>query len=434
MIESSTFSNNQPRYDAVEPMSMQGGTCDAYRVKLYGKLHFLKRLKPPYANDIRHREALRKEFETGYRLEHPQLPRYLSFDGDAILMEYIDGETLTQRLSSTPDYFLDKKHVSKLLDQLLSVMAYLHSQQVLHLDLKPDNIMLTRIGNDVKLIDLGCCLTDTYTDTTGRTDRYAAPEQLHGGSLDASTDIYAVGRVLSELPYSSPLYNKVIERCTAPDMSDRYATVEEIRQAFISHERRTRYWRIALSALLAASIIITAVCLFLPDKTLAPATTEQAQTADTLPSIQTTTLTNDQTTLQEITAPQTTNPPAPQTTKTPVPQTTEPPAPQTTKPLDPQTTEQRPDAQEQMRNDVRQTLLPLFNATLGSLTDSAALDPRAWNEAYNQFFPLLDPALKQLVADHPDVSPESVVMEFYNCMKSLITLKQNSARMAMGAQ
>ncbi len=53
-------------------MDTQGATCDTFRVKLYGKLHFLKRLKPELAGDIRYQEALRKEFETGYRLEHSQ--------------------------------------------------------------------------------------------------------------------------------------------------------------------------------------------------------------------------------------------------------------------------------------------------------------------------------------------------------------------------
>ena len=79
-MESSQFSNGQSRYEGMEPLATQGATCNAFRVKLYGKLHFLKRLKPEYAGDIRYQEALRKEFETGYRLEHPNLVRYISLD------------------------------------------------------------------------------------------------------------------------------------------------------------------------------------------------------------------------------------------------------------------------------------------------------------------------------------------------------------------
>ena len=166
-MESSQFTDSQPQSESLESLEVQGATCDTFRVKLYGKLHFLKRLKPEYANDVRYKEAFRKEFETGYRLEHPHLVRYISLTDDGILMEYIDGETLTQRLATRPDYFKDRKNTDKFLRQLLDAVGYLHSHQVLHLDLKPDNILLTRINDDVKLIDLGCCYTDAFQDTTG---------------------------------------------------------------------------------------------------------------------------------------------------------------------------------------------------------------------------------------------------------------------------
>ncbi|MBQ8096444.1 MAG: protein kinase [Prevotella sp.] len=412
MIESSTFSNNQPRYDAVEPMSMQGGTCDAYRVKLYGKLHFLKRLKPPYANDIRHREALRKEFETGYRLEHPQLPRYLSFDGDAILMEYIDGETLTQRLSSTPDYFLDKKHVSKLLDQLLSVMAYLHSQQVLHLDLKPDNIMLTRIGNDVKLIDLGCCLTDTYTDTTGRTDRYAAPEQLHGGSLDARTDIYAIGKVLSELPYHSHLYDHVIKRCTAPKSDDRYASIGEIKQELIRNKKRSRNAMIALSSLVALSAISIVVWLSIPSKTGPSLASERPHAPDSIITVPAAPVNEEHEETPSSLPPQVT----PAISKTPPSHEKSQPGPQPVNDL------------EQLREDIRQAVLPKLNAAIDSLPNSAEFFSSTWIETANKLEPMLTPTLHQLIIDHPGFPIVTVAKEFTNCVESLILLKKNSAK------
>ena len=175
-MESSQFSDSHPHIESLDPLDTKGATCDAFCVKLYGKLHFLKRLKPEFAGDIRYHEAFRKEFETGYRLEHPNLVRYISLTEDGILMEYIDGETLTAFLALHPDYFKDKHNADKFLRQLLDAVGYLHSHQVLHLDLKPDNILMTRINNDVKLIDLGCCYTDTHPDTTGRTVGYAAPE------------------------------------------------------------------------------------------------------------------------------------------------------------------------------------------------------------------------------------------------------------------
>ena len=256
-MDSSQFSDNQPRLEAIEQMETQGATCDTFRVKIYGKLHFLKRLKAEYAGDIRYQEALRKEFETGYRLEHPNLVRYLLLDKDGILMEYVDGETLSQRLEKNPDYFKQRKNTDKLVRQLLSALQYLHSHQVLHLDLKPDNILLTHINDDVKLIDLGFCYTDTFADTQGHTNAFAAPEQKTGGAVDVRSDIYAFGKILELLPDHS-LYNKVIARCTAERPEDRYQSVDEILHDINHRQRYFRYVAafVAVGAVLAIGIAL----------------------------------------------------------------------------------------------------------------------------------------------------------------------------------
>ena len=265
-MDSSQFSDNQPRFDAIEQMESQGATCDTFRVKVYGKLHFLKRLKAEYAGDIRYQEALRKEFETGYRLEHPNLVRYLSLDKDSILMEYVEGETLSQRLAKNPDYFKQPRHTDKLVRQLLGVLDYLHSHQVLHLDLKPDNILLTHINDDVKLIDLGFCYTDTFADTQGHTNAFAAPEQKEGGAVDVRSDIYAFGRILELLP-DHFLYNKVIARCTAENPSARYQSIDEILYD-INHRRRYFLYAAAFAAIVA--VLAIGITLLTHRQTAAP--------------------------------------------------------------------------------------------------------------------------------------------------------------------
>lgn len=249
-MDSSQFSDSQPRFDFIEQMDSHGVTCDTFRVKIYGKLHFLKRLKKEYAGDIRYQEALRKEFETGYRLEHPHIVRYISFTNDGILMEYVDGETLSQCLSSHPDYFESKENIRKFLRQLLEAIGYLHAHQILHLDLKPDNILLTRINDDVKLIDLGYCYADTFVDTQGYTSGFAAPEQLSGGRVDEQTDIYAIGKTMAILPHHH-IYNKVIQKCTAQLPENRYQSIADLKKALFP-KRKSWLW-----ALLALFFVIS---------------------------------------------------------------------------------------------------------------------------------------------------------------------------------
>ena len=257
-MESSQFTNLQLSDGAIEQLDFQGATSDTYRVKLYGKLHFLKRLKAEHVNDVRYQEAFQKEFETGYRLEHQGLPRYISKTDDGIMMEYVDGETLTERITRNPSYF-NQKNTRKFILQLLDVVKYLHAHQVLHLDLKPDNILLTRIDNDVKLIDLGCCYTDTFTDTQGHTKGYAAPEQLRGEVTDERTDVYAIGKIIESLP-GHYIYNKVIARCIAESPRERYQSVAEI----IHDISRGRGYLRYVTAFVSVAVLLSLLIILLP--------------------------------------------------------------------------------------------------------------------------------------------------------------------------
>lgn len=246
-----------------EPLNIGGSTCDCYRIRIYGKLHFLKRLKSELRTDPRYVAAIQKEFETGYSLDHPLLPRYVSHGDDYVLMEYIDGETLEQFCNSHPDYFSNSRNADRFLQQLCSVLEYLHIRHVLHLDLKPQNIIITRIGNDVRLVDFGYSHTDLYPDTPGHTDKYAAPEQLisndtgysaESGKVDARTDIYAVGKILSTLPCARK-YKNLIAKCTKTNPADRFQNIGEL-QDFMKRKRRS-----LPAAIFASLLVITSVAL-----------------------------------------------------------------------------------------------------------------------------------------------------------------------------
>lgn len=407
-MDSSQFTDNQSRYETIEQMETQGATCDTFRVKLYGKLHFLKRLKVEHVGDIRYQEALRKEFETGYRLEHPNLVRYLSLDNNSILMDYVDGETLSQRLTSHLDYFKNRKNTDKFVRQLLDVLDYLHSHQVLHLDLKPDNILLTHINDDVKLIDFGFCYTDTFPDTTGRTESYAAPEQLStvNSQLSIQTDIYALGKILELLP-NHHIYNKVIARCTAENPSDRYQSIKEVEKA-INSKSRSNHILYVLIALLIAVAVIVSVLLSQgkepqQEQPVAPVDTQSVKSVDT-------------TSVTPVSAMPKEEDKQPKNI-----------SPTTSAPVTPATSPTKETSIQQLRTDISKAVLPKFNATLGALPDSVQPGTTAWTEAGWALEASLENTLKDLILSHSDIPMEQVAKEYTSYLQSLITLKYNKA-------
>lgn len=127
-MENSSFDNSAHDLTGeAMPMAANGSTCDGFRVRLYGKMHFMKRLKPAFASDPLYRAILQKEFETGFTLEHPGLVRYVSRGEDYIIMEYVEGETLEAFLASHPGYFQKMENADRFLQQLLDVVGYLHA-------------------------------------------------------------------------------------------------------------------------------------------------------------------------------------------------------------------------------------------------------------------------------------------------------------------
>ena len=113
----SSFSEVRQTFPDAELLQVGGTTCECYRVKRYGKLHFLKRLKPELRTNPQYVAALQKEFEIGYQLDHPHLVRYVSKTDDGILMDYVDGETLGQFALNHPDYFRNRNNADRFLRQ-----------------------------------------------------------------------------------------------------------------------------------------------------------------------------------------------------------------------------------------------------------------------------------------------------------------------------
>ncbi len=125
-----------------------------------------------------------------------------------IAMEFIDGPTLRELLSSGKRLPVDK--VLKIAGQLLKGVAYAHQNGIVHRDIKPANLMFTSNGV-LKITDFGIAKVSasnmTHTDTLLGSPRYMSPEQLSGKVVDGRSDIFSVGSVLYEMLAGRPPFD-----------------------------------------------------------------------------------------------------------------------------------------------------------------------------------------------------------------------------------
>ena len=148
----------------------------------------------------------RAEQQTLARLQHPGIAQLLDAGVTAegtpyFVMEWVDGQPLSDGVR---DLNLTERLAAFI--QLCGAVAYAHRNLVIHRDLKPGNVMLTRSGQ-VKLLDFGIAkvldagseLSTTQTQHRVYTPRYAAPEQVQGLRVSTATDVYALGMMLFEL-------------------------------------------------------------------------------------------------------------------------------------------------------------------------------------------------------------------------------------------
>lgn len=177
---------------------------------------------------------LHREYEIARPLRHPGICDHLAFLqhetlGSCIVLEWIDGRTLGTLLATEKP---DGEKRRQLFLQLCDALAYIHHKQVLHKDIKPENILVTRVGDRIKVLDFGLADSDSMTcgHLPAGTEGYAAPEVTAGGDASVRSDIFSLGRILSQLlPEAAP----VAERCTDPDAERRYPSVEAVKDAVL---------------------------------------------------------------------------------------------------------------------------------------------------------------------------------------------------------
>src|SRR5580704_10201929 len=199
-------------YQVVRRIGM-GGMGTVYDVEdtTIGKRFVLKTLHAQLGAREDLAQRMRKEARTLGRLSHPNIVEVITAGVTAddlrlpyYVMERLDGQSL--RLVLEKKGQLDLSHAYHIGIDLLDALDHAHDKNVIHRDVKPDNIFLHRTNAGVtltKLLDFGIVsMLDQDGETAGRflgTLRYAAPEQLRGEKPTAKTDVYAAGLVLYEI-------------------------------------------------------------------------------------------------------------------------------------------------------------------------------------------------------------------------------------------
>jgi serine/threonine protein kinase len=202
----------------IERLLEQGGMAAVYLAR-DTRLERVVAIKVVH-RDVSKNAKLRERFEVEARaisgLSHPNICRLFDIgtdsDGEFLVLEYLEGETLSDRLDNGPLPFEDSLRIAI---EMADALDHAHRRGILHRDIKPSNIMLTNSG--ARLMDFGVAKllrpsTDSGTVSKNRrlpqltdagkivgTYDYMAPEQLEGKEVDARTDIFSLGAVIYEM-------------------------------------------------------------------------------------------------------------------------------------------------------------------------------------------------------------------------------------------
>jgi len=190
-----------------------GGMAEVYRGidPVLNRTVAIKVLLPQFARDASFVERFRREAQAAARLNHPNIVGVFDTGADDgtqfIVMEFIEGRTLADFLAAGRRPTVVQ--AAEISQKICNALAAAHAQGVIHRDIKPGNVMVTRDGT-VKVMDFGIARMTSGVETAPQTSAvlgtasYLSPEQAQGGPVDARTDIYSLGVVLYELLVGRP--------------------------------------------------------------------------------------------------------------------------------------------------------------------------------------------------------------------------------------
>lgn len=233
-----------------------GTVCDAYRIRQANTLFFVKKLKDVHRGNPVYRDALAKEYEIGSSLEHPSLPVYRFAVDDYIVMNYIDGETLQSLIEKDDALLHSEKNVIRLLNEVLDVIAYLHRRDIVHCDIKPDNLIITHNNHHVKLLDLDKCYADSRIYSSGAPGLYGVDRSRIGARQIDFNGLGLIARRLSSGIASSGGRRRIgrfAAACLKDDVS-----IDTLRKLLERKPTDKRWWYAGAAVAMSAVAILTA--------------------------------------------------------------------------------------------------------------------------------------------------------------------------------
>ena len=216
----------------------------------------VKVLRPDAADDADYLRRFRREQDILASLgDHPHIVRHrlhgtTSEGYPFLVMDWVTGRSLVDFTEDRPDSKLTRQELLQIADDLCSAMQHAHEHQVLHRDLKPQNIIVTP-QNRAVVLDFGIARslrpgnTITQLGDSPGTFGYIAPEVRNGEKPDERADIYSLGIILYQLlmkelpaPFSAkpsdqsfdPRYDEIVMKAANPEREKRYGSAQELRQ------------------------------------------------------------------------------------------------------------------------------------------------------------------------------------------------------------
>ena len=206
------------KYEIIQRLGA-GGMGEVYKVrhKFLNALRVIKLIRPQILDSSDAHERFLREARAATRVQHPNVATLHDFselpDGSHYMVwEYIDGENLAQRVRRRG--VLPPSEAVRITIEALHGLDAIHRAGIVHRDISPENIMITRDENRVKIIDLGVAKVEEADQQATRTGiflgklRYASPEHLgflpEGEKIDGRADLYSVGIVLYEVMTGRP--------------------------------------------------------------------------------------------------------------------------------------------------------------------------------------------------------------------------------------